>query len=150
MRSYRSEIASNGRSVVPDGAVQSYTYTGDVVRFSSDIKNGETFYYIMLDGIDNKLFITSSSVSHEVPPTLIGDTVWVEFMDGGSGIIDISGFDNLDINLSTTSEQLEVSERFKRADTRKQNARDAKQADIEWESLSDEQKANILDQMRSQ
>ncbi len=150
LRSYRSEIASNGRSVVPDGAVQSYTYTGDVVRFSSDIKNGETFYYIMLDGIDNKLFITSSSVSHEVPPTLIGDTVWVEFMDGGSGIIDISGFDNLDINLSTTSEQLEVSERFKRADTRKQNARDAKQADSEWESLSDEQKANILDQMRSQ
>ena len=148
LRSYRSELSSKGNAIVPDGAVERFKISGQVQRIASDIRNGETFYYMMIDNVDDKLFVASSTLSNELPITKLSDIIQLEFMDAGGGTIDLSSFDNLNINLSVTQEQSEVTERFNNVQNRKVIIKDAQQDDSQWDDLSSDEKAEMLKLMK--
>ena len=148
LRSYRSELASKGNAIAPDGAVQNFTQSGEIIRFGMDVRDNKAYYYIVLDNTSGKIFVASSDLSPKIPVTSIGDSVILEFSDGGSGVIDLSGFDNTDISIAVTENQGDVEARFKRAKTEKQTRRDANDADGAWDNLSDEEKAKMLDSFK--
>lgn len=144
LRSYRSELASKGNAIAPDGAVESQQHTGIIARFATDIRDGQTFYYLTINELPNKLFIAASGISSEIPITLVGDSVKIEYQDGGSGVTDLSRFDNLTISLSSTDAQAEVDARFDRAESEQEVSRDAQSAERQFDELSDEEKAKVL------
>ena len=150
LRSYRSELASKGNALAPDGAVENFVQSGTISRFGKDVRDNKTYYYIVLDTISDKIFVASSELSSEIPVTSIGDSATLEFSDGGSGVIDLSGFDNNDISVSITDNQASVEARFDRVEGEKKVRRDANQADSEWENLSDEKKAILLEKMKQE
>ncbi|HAN79490.1 MAG TPA: hypothetical protein DCQ31_17845, partial [Bacteroidales bacterium] len=64
-----------------------------VTRISSDIKNGNSFYYLMLK-VSDKIFIGSTQISNDLPVTLVGDSVEISFDDEKDNIIGLSSFKN--------------------------------------------------------
>jgi hypothetical protein len=76
-----------------------------VQRMATDIIGGSAFYYIYCDSPSDKIFIGSSSVSNELPLTQVGDSVLIMYSDGRTPSIDLTNFDNLSIQLKTTTEQ---------------------------------------------
>lgn len=69
-----------------------------VVRFSPDVKNGNSYYYFLLNSMPGKLFVGTSQVSNELPLTGAGDSVQVSFDDLTQELIDVTTFDNLSVS----------------------------------------------------
>lgn len=67
-----------------------------VTRISNDIKNGNSFYYFMVQG-SASIFIGSSQLSNELPITTVGDSVKIHFDVDMEQVIDVSDFDNLTV-----------------------------------------------------
>ena len=64
-----------------------------VNRIQSDTKNGNSFYYFTVNGMNN-IFIGSSQISNEMPVTMAGDSIQISFDNDTNGLIDISAFKN--------------------------------------------------------
>lgn len=67
-----------------------------VTRISNDIKNGNSFYYFMVQGSPS-IFVGSSQLSNELPITTVGDSVKIHFDVDMEQVIDVSDFDNLTV-----------------------------------------------------
>ncbi|WP_026976638.1 hypothetical protein [Flavobacterium tegetincola] len=67
-----------------------------VTRISNDIKNGNSFYYFMVNDSPS-IFVGSSQSSNELPITVVGDSVQIYFDVDLEKIITVSDFDNLSI-----------------------------------------------------
>ena len=59
---------------------------------------GNTYYYFTIDSNKDVIFIVSSKISNEIPITKEGDKVKVIYEKGQKGSIDITEFNNLEIN----------------------------------------------------
>jgi len=150
LRAYRSRLASRGNALSPDSVVEGFTITDTVARFASDVTGGQTYYYITLESVSDKMFITSSTVSPEVPITQVGDTVLISFSDGGSGVIDLDSFDNVGVQLTVTDDQLAVEARFDRAVQSQETARDLQSAEQKFEELSEEDRLRVLELLETE
>jgi hypothetical protein len=105
LRAYKNALHSKGNAVAPNRFSTSYTVKSVVTRFSEDIRNGNSFYYILLKKPDNKIFIGSSLISNEITVTQVGDSVQIVYDEDENELVDISQFDNLEINLQKTKAQ---------------------------------------------
>lgn len=150
LRAYRSRLASRGNALSPDSTVEGFTITDTVARFASDVTGGQTYYYITLESVSDKMFITSSTVSPEVPITQVGDTVLISFSDGGSGVIDLDSFDNVGVQLTVTDDQLAVEARFDRAVQSQETDRDLQSAEQQFDELSEEDRLRLLELLESE
>ncbi len=72
------------------------TLNSVVTRISNDIKNGNSFYYFMVNDSPS-IFVGSSQSSNELPITVVGDSVQIYFDVDLEKIITVSDFDNLSI-----------------------------------------------------
>ena len=99
VRSYKNALNSNGNNIVPSSFSKMYSVEATVSRISSDIRNGNTFYYLILSDYENKLFIGSSLISNELPITQKGDSVRIMYDDNTNELIDIITFENLNFEL---------------------------------------------------
>jgi hypothetical protein len=98
MRAYRSALNASGNSVTTSSNAQRYTIRSRISRFSSDVNNGNTYYYLMLENYPHKVFIGTSAVSPELTLSAIGDYVNVFYEDGGNQMVDMVSYDNENIN----------------------------------------------------
>lgn len=99
LRNYQEALKSKGNQISIGGTeVPHLEAKGSVTRLSADVQNGNTYYYFILDTMPNRIFITSSNVSMEMPLTAVGDEVSVLYDDYGNGNVDIVEFDNLGLD----------------------------------------------------
>jgi hypothetical protein len=95
LRSYRSRLLSKGNNISIDSKSDSLqSLSGKVARINRDVKNGNTFYYLMLEN-NNKTFILDSSLSEFIVLTQVGDEIIISFDTSDMKFISISYFDNV-------------------------------------------------------
>ena len=67
-----------------------------IVRIQNDVKNGNSFYYFILKD-SPKVFVGSSNISTQLPISQIGDKIRVTYDEDLEKVIDISTFENFDL-----------------------------------------------------
>jgi len=106
LRTYKNALNSKGSTLTPNSMIKSYKIKTTIDRISTDVRNGNTFYYLVLSDFKNKIFIGSSLVSNQLPISLPKDTVLVEYDDGTNKMVDIVSFNNLQYTLEKSSQQI--------------------------------------------
>ncbi len=96
-RAYINAVNNSGASVDFSSNLGEFSVSGPVTRFGTNIENGNTYYYMVINNDTSKLFLASYTVSDELPVTREGDQVTVTYVDESSSTINISSFDNLGI-----------------------------------------------------
>ncbi len=140
LRQYRRRLLEKGNVIAPDTIVKRLVVKGKVLRIGKDGDN----YYVLIKGAENKLFVCSSDLSPEIVVTQIGDLVKIEYEEGGSEVVDMVNFDNLNIHLQKTKSQKVVEERAEEVRKRRLKEREAQNADAVWQNLTPEQKIKLL------
>ncbi|MFT5916869.1 MAG: hypothetical protein ACI81T_003379 [Bacteroidia bacterium] len=102
VRAYKNELNSSGNEISPTNNSTKFKINSTINRLSTDVKSGNTFYYMTLSGYPHKVFIITSAISDEIPITQAGDSVLVTYDDGKTKTVDIVDFDNLEISAQKT------------------------------------------------
>ncbi len=76
------------------------TVTGKVLRISAVPETSTTVYYLQIQG-QHVIFTANLALSPKLPLVQAGDTVTVTYVNSGGTIVNLSGFDDTSINLST-------------------------------------------------
>ena len=97
LRSYREALSSKGNSIKIENDETQQTTEGTVTRINQEVENGNTFYYLTIDSDTSKIFRATSKTSSELPLTQVGDKVKLSYQKGEKGLVDITEFDNLNI-----------------------------------------------------
>ncbi len=142
LRNYKAGLKSKGNLVIMESEEDLKKLTSIVTRFSVDVKDGNSYYYLQLKSNPNKLFVSTSSISDTLTVTKVGDRVEISYKeDSGNGVFDMNSFRNLEINLSKTKKQIDLEKSRQKVLERK-NSTDLNK---KWENLSEEQKQKLLE-----
>lgn len=150
-RAYLQKVTSDSSmDVVASDEAYGYTYEGKVERISNVVEDGSTYYYLVVEGEEDKIFTASYMISEELSITRDGDTVKISYIDDKNGTVDIVAFDNVAFATPVSEEQQKRNELDKGTsaleDEENQIIEVNPDANEEaWESLSDEEKAKILE-----
>lgn len=87
-------MADNG--INPESITSKKSLKSVVTRISSDVKNGNSFYYFTVKDYPN-IFVGSSQLSNELPVTVVGDSIAISFDVDLEEVIDVSSFENKNI-----------------------------------------------------
>lgn len=148
-RAYINAMTSAGNTVDFSDEVYGYTAKGTVSRITSNVENGNTFYYMILDEDKTKLYMASYTISEELPITREGDKVEVSYIDEANGTINIVTFDNMEFVQDITSAQQEKNKEKEQNNIINNSNNNITNVDPEknqeeWDSLTDEEKAKLL------
>lgn len=102
IRAYKNVLNSTDNNIQSESSSQRFDLRTTISRLASDVRNGNTFYYLTLTGYEHKMFIGSSTVSDELPISQVGDSVVLTYDEGLQPLIDIVVFDNLQVNPTKT------------------------------------------------
>lgn len=149
-RAYIQSVARNSTThVVASDEAYGYTYEGKVQRISNVVEDGSTYYYLVVEGEEEKIFTASYMVSEELAVTRDGDTVQITYVDDKNGTVDIITFDNVAFATPVSEAQEKRNELDE--GTSAYDAEDNQIIDVNpdvaedtWDSLSDEEKAKML------
>ena len=149
-RSYVQTVTrNNGTHVVGSDEAYSYTCEGIVSRISAVVEDGSTYYYLIVEGEDGKIFMAPYTVSDELSITREGDTIKITYLDDKNGTVDIVSFDNI----AFATQKSEDQERRDKLDEEasvleskdnqvvKVNPEESEEA---WNNLTDEEKAKLI------
>lgn len=151
MRAYLQSVTRNsGVHVVASDEAYGYSYEGKVVRISSTVEDGSTYYYLVLEGEEDKIFSASYTVSNELAVTRDGDTVKIHYIDDKNGTVDIIEFDNIAFATPVSEDQKSRDEMDKGTsafDSEENSVIDVDPEKVEktWDSMSDEEKAKLME-----
>lgn len=110
-RAYIQSVSKNSSTyVVGSDEAYGYDYEGIVERISAVVEDGSTYYYLILDGKPNKIFMAPYSLSNELAITREGDTVKVYYVDDSNGTVDIVSFENVAFAVQISDKQEERNE----------------------------------------
>ncbi|TQQ85282.1 hypothetical protein EXD82_02480 [Peptacetobacter hominis] len=99
IKSYKEALESGGSEISSEAAIDDIEKEGKVLRIARDVKSGNTYYYMTIEGIENSIFYCTSKVSPEVTLTKEGDTVKIRYSKSEKGNIEIDEFDNYSIGV---------------------------------------------------
>lgn len=94
MRDYAQVLRSDGSSISLEQAGDMQSLQGKVLRIAPEIAENIVLYKMILDSRQDYIFIADNTLSDELAITQPGDTVEVQFLDNGSGVVNINAFDN--------------------------------------------------------
>ena len=129
-----------------------YTIKGIITRIGFNIESGETYYYMILNDDESKLYLASYTVSEELPISREGDEVEIAYTDEANGTINIVSFDNVKFSQKISQKQEELNKKqeaenlIQSEDTTITEVAPEKQQK-KWEDLSDEEKAKLLEKL---
>ena len=156
-KNYMKKISTSGTNlVVSSDEAFCYTLEGKVVRISSVVEDGSTYYYLIIDsenGPENAIFTANHSVSYELPITRENDNVVIEYIDDKNGIFDIINFDNTaygDLTISKDQQlRNELDKDSSALDSQYSNLTEVNPelTEEKWNSLTDEEKALLLKEL---
>jgi len=92
---YQMAMASSRIGSLPDGSVEQEKLEGSILRISSDIKDGRSFYYFSIAEKPGLIFVATSNLSSFLPLTRTGDKVTLMYLKTTEREINISSFRNL-------------------------------------------------------
>lgn len=147
-RVYMNKMTATGNNVAFSNDGYSHTVTGIISRISSNVESGNTVYYLTLEGDTSKLYVAPFNISPELSVTREGDRVEISYIDTGSETLTISGYKNDELALPINEEQQAIDEQYKQPIESVQNQIydvDPQANDEFWDSLSDEEKAKIIE-----
>jgi len=93
LMAFKSAYNMAGNKISPEAASSRAITKSVITRISSDIKNGNSFYYFTVKDL-NKIFVGSSQLSNELPISVPGDSVEISFDNDLQEIIDVVSFNN--------------------------------------------------------
>jgi len=93
LMTYKNAFNMTGNELNVNTTAQKITLNTVLTRISSDVKNGNSFYYFTVRDYEN-IFIGSSQISNALPVSSVGDSIVISFDSDTQGIIDISTFLN--------------------------------------------------------
>jgi len=102
VRNYKNTLNGSSNSIVPKSNSVRFSTKTVISRMASDIREGSTSYYLMLDGYPHKIFSVTSAISNEIPLSLVGDSILIQYDESKEERIDIVRFDNLSITPTKT------------------------------------------------
>ncbi len=105
LMNYRNALSSEGNNIKLDSDTTKVSIEGKVTRISPDVEGGNTNYYLTIDTDKNKIFVSTSKTSTELPLTLVGDMVKIDYQNNDSNVFDIITFDNLSLGTSDSTEK---------------------------------------------
>lgn len=149
VREYRRRLANRGSHLAMDTQSSRTQASGKVVRLAQDNRDGDTYYYLMIEGQEGLAFVGGSGVSVELPFTREGDVVTIGYDHTGNGVVDIMDFDNAGLAFTKSAPQQKVDEAAEQVRTENLVASEAKNAEAHWEQLSDAEKARLLGTLKS-
>lgn len=91
LRTYRQTLASQGNQFIPGIESKDVKLQGKIVRFTSVVKGGESYFYFMIEG-DPRVFVATAQVAPRIPLTQLGDKVDIGFEDSKEPIITVREF----------------------------------------------------------
>lgn len=151
-QAYIDAMLANGNdAVIGSDEAYSYSVEGTVTRISANISGGNTIYYMIINEDTTKLYVAASKLSAELPITTEGDNVKISYIDDSNGTVNVSKFDNLDFTQEKSEEQQQKDEQAVKGgvsedDTNKIYEVDPEKSEKEWDSLTDEEKAKLLEE----
>lgn len=93
LMAYKSAMNMTGNKLNVKNANQKVSLKTVISRISSDVKNGNSFYYFTTKDSRN-IFIGSSQISNDLPVSAIGDSIEISFDSDTQGVVDVSSFRN--------------------------------------------------------
>lgn len=150
-RAYLQSVARNSANqVVASDEAYGYTYEGKVERISNVVEDGSTYYYLVVEGEEDKIFTASYMISEELSITRDGDTVKISYIDDKNGTVDIVAFDNVAFATPVSEEQQKRNELDKGTSALEDEDNQIIEVNPDaneeaWESLTDEEKAKMLE-----
>lgn len=109
LRAFRASLRSKGNVAGTDSNVDILTATGTVVRFGTEVIDGTSYFYVVIDTEPRKVFSAAAGLnSAELPVTMIGDSVEIHYDDAGRSIVDMTRYDNTSITFQRSETQVEV------------------------------------------
>lgn len=153
-RAYINAVNNSGAMVDFGNEAYGYTLTGVVTRIGYNIEGGNTYYYIILDNDESRLYLASYMVSEELPITREGDTVEISYVDESNGTINIVSFDNVAFSQEISPNQEKLNEERENNNLINNLENGIINVDPEanqelWDSLTDEEKAKLLNELQN-
>ena len=97
LREYREALSSDGNDIDVGTQEDVDTIEGKISRINADVQDGDTYYYLTIDG-NKVIFNTTSKLSKEITITNVGDKVKISYSKADDkNFIEIIEFDNLDL-----------------------------------------------------
>lgn len=149
-RAYIQSVARNSTThVVASDETYGYSYEGKVKRISSVVEDGSTYYYLVVEGEEGKIFTASYMVSEELAVTRDGDIVQITYVDDKNGTVDIVTFDNVKFAMPVSEAQEKRNELDEGTSAYDEDNNQIIEVNPDvtedtWNSLSDEEKARML------
>lgn len=144
IRSYLMIVGKNRGNMVSQGVdLIEKKFSGKLTRFGSEVNNGNTLYYFMIEGRDNQ-FLGNSAISNELCLSKIGDDVEITFIED-DGEINVQKFDNLMINTSLSMGNEDLREENAVVDSVRLNNQRDKVIKDKVEKLTPEEKKKLLE-----
>ena len=92
---YITKLKAQGIITGPVSTIK--TLTGKITSITTAILNGNSNYYLTIEGQDT-LYIANLSLSSELPLSKVGDTVTVTHLNSTEKSLVLSAFDNIDLS----------------------------------------------------
>ncbi|UQD55111.1 hypothetical protein [Flavobacterium sp. K5-23] len=96
LTSFKNVYNMADNKINPGSVSNKKILTSVITRIQNDVKNGNSFYYFKVKDYPN-IFVGSSQISSQLPVTLIGDTVKISFDIDMEEVIDVSSFENINL-----------------------------------------------------
>lgn len=152
-RAYMQKVANSGQNtVVSSDEAYGYTLEGKVSRISPVVEEGSTYYYIIIENEENKIFTASYFTSDELAITRDGDTVVISYIDDKNGTVDIVTFDNTSYGVTISEDQENRNELDEGSSALDGKYNQIVEVDPEmnqekWDSLTEEEKAKLIQEL---
>jgi len=105
---YISKLRDRGQWQPLDNAFSEERLQGNVIRIGNSIVDGMTYYYIIINAKEDKIFIAPLNMSNQLPLTKVGDNVEIHFYDSEASTINLSRFNNLEIQIVPSEEEAQL------------------------------------------
>ena len=142
---YSMALSDAGLGYVTSPTAHSYDVEGIISRISSEVKNGNTYYTLVLEGNTEEIYTCGFNISSELAITRDGDRVQITYINDGNGTFSIRKFDNLaytTIKSESQERRDEIGDEV--SDEHTPTLVDPQQNAEWWDSLSEEEKADIM------
>lgn len=137
---YRSILAENGNRSAPSSESSHSQARGNIARITSAVENGDTTFYIVLDGSSSGVIFTGGvTVSPELAIAREGDPVVISYMETGETLVPLDSFDLVSFISRMTTIESVTEERHEVEDAKvddRHEARDIRGAII---NMSDDE-----------
>lgn len=148
-REYQKLLSTSAQQITPEEAHDLEIIDGVIARIMSEVRGGETVYYVYLAS-EPRIFTGGSELSPKLPLSQAGDRTKLRFIDSGEDVVPLMGFDNTSILLATTARQDEARSRGAERRTQVAQERETRDARGEVQNMSDEELRELVELRKKQ